>query len=140
MTVVVFSDSELSQRAADLREEDIEYRYEKGRGKGGQNVNKVANCVIARHKPTGLEFRVDGRNRQHNQKIALERLEKAFREQADAGLKADIDATRRERVGSGMRGDKIRTYRVQDGIVTDHRSNKKFSLANIMKGKHLAGI
>jgi len=41
---------------------------------------------------------------------------------------------RKTQIGSGMRGDKIRTYREQDDRITDHRTNKKFSLAEWVKG------
>lgn len=33
-----------------------------------------------------------------------------------------------------MRGDKIRSYRYQDDIVTDHRTGKKTSLTRIRAG------
>ena len=36
----------------------------------------------------------------------------------------------KEQVGSGMRGDKIRTYRFQDDVVKDHNSNRTASVAN----------
>ena len=39
--------------------------------------------------------------------------------------------------GSGERGDKIRTYRVTDDLVTDHRLGKKTSLKNLYKGNWL---
>ena len=42
---------------------------------------------------------------------------------------------RASQIGSGMRGDKIRTYREQDGIVIDHRSMKKAPLKLILQGK-----
>jgi peptide chain release factor 1 len=41
---------------------------------------------------------------------------------------------RKEQVGSGMRGDKIRTYRFQDDVVTDHRTDKKSSVKKILSG------
>lgn len=36
-----------------IRREDIEERFIKSSGKGGQNVNKVSTCVQLRHIPTG---------------------------------------------------------------------------------------
>lgn len=42
---------------------------------------------------------------------------------------------RRSQLGSGMRGDKIRTYRTQDDQVTDHRDGKRWSLKRWMKGE-----
>lgn len=40
---------------------------------------------------------------------------------------AEEAADRKAQVGSGMRGDKIRTYRLQDDTVVDHRSGKRIS-------------
>jgi protein subunit release factor A len=37
-------------------------------------------------------------------------------------------------VGSGQRGDKVRTYRYKDNIVIDHINNKKHRLSDIMSG------
>ena len=39
-----------------------------------------------------------------------------------------------DQVGSGMRGDKIRTFMDQHGIVTDHRNNKKTTTSRFLKG------
>ena len=45
-----------------------------------------------------------------------------------------IAEDRKSQVGSGMRGDKIRTYRFQDDTLIDHRSDKKVNLTQVMKG------
>lgn len=37
-------------------------------------------------------------------------------------------------VGSGQRGDKVRTYRCQDDRVTDHRSQRSARLADVLNG------
>src|SRR5262245_45646424 len=39
-----------------------------------------------------------------------------------------IAATRRRQVGSGMRGDKRRTIRYQDGSVTDHVTGRRWTV------------
>lgn len=40
-----------------LRPEDIEERFVKGSGSGGQKVNKTSSCVWLLHKPSGLEVK-----------------------------------------------------------------------------------
>lgn len=36
-----------------FREEDVTEQFVKGSGKGGQKINKVRNCVLLKHSPTG---------------------------------------------------------------------------------------
>jgi peptide chain release factor 1 len=43
-------------------------------------------------------------------------------------------ADKRQQVGSGMRGDKIRTYRFQDDVVKDHNTGKQASVAKVLAG------
>lgn len=43
--------------AVGLREEDMEERFVRSSGAGGQHVNKTATCVWLRHRPTGLEVK-----------------------------------------------------------------------------------
>ena len=55
-------------RALGIREADLEERFVRSGGHGGQNVNKVATCVVLRHRPSGLivrcqEERFQGVNR-----------------------------------------------------------------------------
>lgn len=48
--------------------------------------------------------------------------------------KIALSVERKEQVGSGMRGDKIRTYRFQDDVVKDHITEKIASVKQVMKG------
>ena len=41
---------------------------------------------------------------------------------------------RKQQVGSGMRGDKIRTYRFQDDTVKDHNSGKSATVSKVLRG------
>lgn len=38
-------------------EDDLEERFVRGSGPGGQKINKTASCVQLRHVPTGIEVR-----------------------------------------------------------------------------------
>jgi peptide chain release factor len=41
-------------QALGVREEDLDERFVRSSGSGGQNVNKVSTCVVLRHLPTGV--------------------------------------------------------------------------------------
>ncbi|MCL5062607.1 MAG: peptide chain release factor-like protein [Nitrospirae bacterium] len=40
-----------------IHESDIEEKFIRSSGKGGQNVNKTATCVYLKHIPTGIEVK-----------------------------------------------------------------------------------
>ena len=63
-----------------VREEQLEEWFIRSGGPGGQNVNKVATCVVLRHAPSGLEVRCQQErsqalNRYLARRILLKRLE-----------------------------------------------------------------
>ncbi len=41
----------------EVREEDMEEKFIRSSGKGGQHVNKTSTCVWLRHIPTGIEVK-----------------------------------------------------------------------------------
>lgn len=119
----------------ELREADVEITTQRGTGPGGQHRNKTDSCVVALHRPTGLKVKIDMRSQHQGRAMALRvlaaKLYAAERERQTAARAAD----RREQVGSGMRGDKVRTYRVQDDQVKDHRTGQRWRLASWLAGE-----
>jgi Protein chain release factor B len=53
-------------RRLGIREADIEEKFVRSAGKGGQNVNKTSTCVYLKHLPTGMEIKCQ---RERNQSI-----------------------------------------------------------------------
>ncbi|KAI9910972.1 hypothetical protein PsorP6_010959 [Peronosclerospora sorghi] len=63
-----------------LNESEIEESFVKGSGKGGQKINKVRNCVLLTHLPTGLQVRSQktrslNDNRRVARKLLLQKLD-----------------------------------------------------------------
>jgi len=117
-----------------LDEKDVEIKTTRGSGPGGQARNKIESCVIATHIPTGISVRIDLRSQYQSKTMALKILASKLEEQEALKTSEGKDFVRKNQVGLGMRADKIRTYRYQDDKVTDHRSNKTWSLKSWMRG------
>lgn len=134
VTVAVYRD--VPRGAVELDESDLEWSFFRGSGKGGQKRNKTESGVRVRHLPSGLVVRIEsGRSLPQNKQRALETLRARLAAQRRKRAKAKLDSHRKELVGSGMRGDKIRTIRVQDDTVTDHRSGAKLELRKYLRGE-----
>jgi protein subunit release factor B len=55
--------------ALGIREADVEERFIRGSGKGGQKINKTSSCVYLLHRPSGIEIKC-----QRERSQALNRL------------------------------------------------------------------
>jgi peptide chain release factor len=61
--------------ALGIREDEVEERFVRSGGKGGQNVNKVATCVVLRHLPSGTVVKCqEARTQAMNRFLARRRL------------------------------------------------------------------
>jgi len=105
-----------------------------GTGKGGQKRNKSQTSCRVKHIPTGFIETRQGRSRIQNFNDAKEALIKKLDDYINEKNYIIISNVKRKQVGSGMRGDKIRTIRFQDDQVINHKNNKTMSAKKYMKG------
>ncbi|MEW6739462.1 MAG: peptide chain release factor family protein [Nitrospirota bacterium] len=75
-----------------ISEFDIEEKFIRSSGKGGQNVNKTATCVYLKHIPTGIEVKcMKDRSQSINRFLArrelIERIEKLSGKKTNEDIK-----------------------------------------------------
>ena len=97
--------------AAGLRLEDVDERFVRGAGPGGQKINKTSSTVWLRHGPTGIEVRCQAeRSQSANRETAWWELigKIAARARAAAAVAIDERETQRRRTRQKSRGQKAR--------------------------------
>ena len=133
VTVAVLPEPEPT--VVQLRESDLEWAVRRASGPGGQGVNRTESAVTLVHKPTGIMVRCQTERSQHQNKAsALAVLRARLWERQREGDHATRANDRRTQVGSGMRGDKRRTIRMQDGQVNDHVLGQRWPLEKYLAG------
>lgn len=117
-----------------LRDADIEVFTTRDSGPGGQHRNKTESCVVMRHLPTGIQAKSALKSQHQNRQLARASLEARVTACLAEQSAAVFAAARKAKVGTGMRADKIRTYRQQDDRVTDHRTGRTARLKVVLAG------
>ena len=121
----------------DIKPEDLRFDVFRSSGPGGQSVNTTDSAVRVTHIPTGIVVTCQDEKSQHKNKakalkVLYSRLLQAEQDRQNAA-QADV---RRSMVGSGDRSDRIRTYNVPQGRITDHRVNLTlYNLGRAMEGE-----
>lgn len=131
MTVAVI-DPELQVK--EYKDSDFRIEWYSGTGAGGQHRNKHQNSCRITYTPTGQTATAQCRSRQNSLEQAKTALIEQLKSEDHKQKKFNLDSERKQQVGSGMRGDKIRTYRFQDDVVKDHITGKSGSVKQVLRG------
>lgn len=118
-----------------IKESDLDIQMIRGSGSGGQKRNKTSNCILLKHKPSGIIVRCESeRSLTQNRASALALLRSRLLEAQNNAMNNERAANRRQMIGDGQRCSKRRTIAIQRGEVVDHVTGKHWSWRDYERG------
>ena len=134
-TVLVMPEVETAN--IDVKESDIKMDVYHSSGAGGQSVNTANSAVRLTHVPTGVVVTCQTeRSQLRNRERAMELLKIKIQDEIRNKEEQALGESRKNKIGTGDRSEKIRTYNYPQNRVTDHRINFSImSLDRVMDGE-----
>ncbi len=109
--------------ALGIKEEDIQEKFIRSQGKGGQKVNKASTCVYLKHLPTGIEVKCQEERSQSLNRFLARRILVKKIEQLILGKKSEEE----KRLAKIRRQKRKRSRRAKEKmlVVKAQTSQKK---------------
>lgn len=102
-----------------VSKKDLEIKYCRGSGAGGQHRNKTSNACQITHIPTGIQVRSE------EERMASQNLKTAFNKLAKKLIPLMKKAAQSHNTEKVENSNRIRTYNEKDQRVIDTRINNK---------------
>ena len=120
-----------------INETDLRIDVFRAGGPGGQSVNTTDSAVRITHIPTGISVSQQDEKSQHKNKAkGMKILRARLYELERSRIEYERSKDRKNKIGTGDRSERIRTYNFPQGRVTDHRINLTLhKLEEFMQGE-----
>jgi len=123
-TATVLVMPEVEDVDIEIKESDLKIDVFHSSGAGGQSVNTSNSAVRITHIPTGIVVGCQTeRSQLKNKENAMKLLKIKIYDDLKQKQEMEVGATRKTKIGTGDRSEKIRTYNYPQNRVTDHRIN-----------------
>jgi protein subunit release factor B len=113
---VKIRDLENKMKDLGIQEKDIEEKFIRAQGRGGQKVNKTSSCVYLKHIPTGIEVKC--------QKARIQAMNRFFARRILANMIEELllggSSSKAKKIDKARKQKQKRTKRAREKVAGTH--------------------